>query len=75
VLAVVLAKGTLNALAVAEVVTVAAVEIAAVPVVFWFHVGTVPVSPLYATLVAVAALPVTLIPQVPEALPPVRVGL
>jgi hypothetical protein len=29
----------------------------AVPVVFWFHVGTVPVNPEYATLVAVAALP------------------
>ena len=40
VLAVVLANGTLNALAVAEVVTVAAVEMAAVPVVFWFNVGT-----------------------------------
>ena len=35
VLAVVSANGTLNALAVAEVVTVAAVEIAAVPEVFW----------------------------------------
>lgn len=40
VLAVVLANGTLNALAAAEVVMVAAVEIAAVPVVFWFSVGT-----------------------------------
>jgi hypothetical protein len=39
VLTVVLANGTLNALAVADVVTVAAVEIAAVPVVFWFSVG------------------------------------
>ena len=31
--------------------------VAALPVVFWFHVGTVPVRPEYATLVAVDALP------------------
>ena len=37
------------------------VTLAAVPVVFWFHVGTVPVNPLYATLVAVAAFPLMLI--------------
>jgi hypothetical protein len=35
----------------------AVVAVAALPVVFWFQVGTVPVSPEYATLVAVAALP------------------
>ena len=29
----------------------------ALPVVSWFHVGTVPVNPVYATLVAVAAFP------------------
>ena len=45
-LAVVLANGTLNALAVAEVVTVAAVETAAVPVVFWFSVGNVQLAKL-----------------------------
>ena len=40
----------------------------AVPVVFWFHVGTVPVNPEYATLVAVAALPVH-DPELPVTLP------
>jgi hypothetical protein len=43
--------------ALAVVAVVAKVAVAALPVVFWFHVGTVPVRPLYATFVAVAALP------------------
>jgi hypothetical protein len=42
---------------VALVALVALVAVAALPVVFWFHVGTAPVNPEYATLVAVDALP------------------
>ena len=41
----------------AVVAVVAVVAVAALPDVFWFQVGTVPVKPEYATLVAVAALP------------------
>ena len=50
------------------------VAVAAFPVVFWFHVGTAPVRPEYATLVAVAALPEIEIPHVPDAPVPVNVG-
>jgi hypothetical protein len=35
-----------------------ALAVAANPVVFWFHIVTGPVRPVYATLVAVPALPV-----------------
>ncbi len=53
----------------------AVVAVAAFPVVFWFHVGTAPVRPEYATFVAVAALPEIEMPQVPDAPVPVSVGV
>lgn len=71
VLTVVLANGTLNALAAVEVVTVAAVETAAVPEVFWLPAVLTPGKLMFAeplnetppivravwSVVAVAALP------------------